>query len=236
MGHLPESELLERFQLYLASLEDQLWEEENSGDIIDDIPMITIISKPEVVKYINTNKIHQELTGYSTNEVRKNSEEYTGNIVHAASMENILKFLPEFYANQDAHQTMAFIQYAKFVGDQEYSPLFTFTKPPKYSNGLVIRMSVTPGEMSEMSKRMESIVKMDQFRLKHFKRFQQLTSREIEIMKLLAYGHNNPRIADQLIISRSTVETHRKNIKAKLELGSFRDLMRFALAFDLIEL
>ncbi|WP_158859784.1 response regulator transcription factor [Lunatibacter salilacus] len=236
MAHFSESELLERFHLYIASIEDQLWKRENSGDIIDDIPLITIISRPEVLEFINTNKIHQQLTGYSPEEVRENSEAYTGNIVHSDSLKNVKKFLPEFYARQGSHKTMAFVQYAKLLGEQEYSPLITFTKPPKSPNSSVIRLSVTPGEMGKMSGKMERIVKMDQFRLKHFKRFQHLTSREIEIMKLLAYGHTNPRIAEQLFISRQTVETHRKNIKSKLELGSFRDLMRFALAFDLIEL
>lgn len=236
MGHFSECELLNRFQSYVASIEKQLWEENNPWDFIDDIPMITIISRHEVLEFINTNKIHQQLTGYSPEEVRENKEEYTGNIVHAASLENILNFLPAFYAKQDSHQTMAFVQYVKLVGDQEYSPLITITKPPKDPNGLVIRLSVRPGEMGNLSKKMESIVKMDQFRLKHFKRFQQLTSRETEIMKLMAYGHNNPEIADQLFISRTTVETHRKKIKSKLGLDSFRDLMRFALAFDLIAL
>jgi DNA-binding CsgD family transcriptional regulator len=220
----------------MASIEEQLWEVNNTWDFIDDIPMITTISRHDVLTFIHTNKIHEQLTGYSLEEIRVNKEDFIGNIVHEASLINILNFLPEFYAKPDSHQTMAFVQYAKLLGNQEYSPLITFTKPPKKDNDLVIRLTVLPGEMGEMSKKMESMVKMDQFRWKHFKRFQQLTSREIEILELLAYGHNNPQIADQLFISRNTVETHRKKIKAKLELRSFRDLMRFALAFDLIAL
>lgn len=81
----------------------------------------------------------------------------------------------------------------------------------------------------------ERIVKMHQFKLKHLKRFQQLSSREIEVLTLLANGYNNPRIAKHLFISRHTVETHRKNLKRKLKLRSLRDLMRYAFAFDLLE-
>lgn len=64
--------------------------------------------------------------------------------------------------------------------------------------------------------------------------FQKLTKREIEILQLLSKGKNNPKISDQLFISRCTVEQHRKNINRKLKIKSFAHLMRYAYAFDLI--
>lgn len=84
------------------------------------------------------------------------------------------------------------------------------------------------------SREVEQIVKMYQFKQKHAKQFNQLTEREIEVLELLANGFNNPQIAETLFLSRQTVETHRKNIKRKLNLRSLLDLMRYAFAFDLI--
>lgn len=72
------------------------------------------------------------------------------------------------------------------------------------------------------------------FKKAHLTQFQLLTSREIEIIRLLVKGLNNPLISERLFISRSTVEQHRKNINRKLKLKSFSELFQYALAFDLI--
>jgi DNA-binding NarL/FixJ family response regulator len=60
-------------------------------------------------------------------------------------------------------------------------------------------------------------------------RLDQLTAREQEVLSLLAYGHTNGEIGQRLSISERTVETHRTNILAKLDLTSRADLVRFAI-------
>jgi DNA-binding NarL/FixJ family response regulator len=72
------------------------------------------------------------------------------------------------------------------------------------------------------------------FTKQHRNKFQRLTQREREVIKLIGQGNNNPAIAQQLFISRCTVEQHRKNINRKLKIKSFSDLMRYVYAFDLI--
>lgn len=68
----------------------------------------------------------------------------------------------------------------------------------------------------------------------NLKLYQKLTLREKEIIQLLANGRNNPQIADQLFISRYTVQEHRKNINHKLEIHSLPFLLKYAYAFDLV--
>lgn len=60
-------------------------------------------------------------------------------------------------------------------------------------------------------------------------RLGQLTPREKEICRLLALGYTNAEVADKLSISGRTVETHRGNIMAKLELQTRAELVRFAI-------
>jgi two-component system, NarL family, nitrate/nitrite response regulator NarL len=61
-----------------------------------------------------------------------------------------------------------------------------------------------------------------------------LTSREREILILLAAGQSNKEIATVLAISAFTVETHRKSIKKKLGISTTAGLTRFALERGLI--
>jgi len=48
--------------------------------------------------------------------------------------------------------------------------------------------------------------------------FQELTDREMDVLRLIAGGKNNQEIADGLVISEKTVKTHITNILAKLHL------------------
>ncbi|MCK5237058.1 MAG: response regulator transcription factor [Deltaproteobacteria bacterium] len=65
--------------------------------------------------------------------------------------------------------------------------------------------------------------------------FDSLTSREKEILKLLALGVKNEDIANKLFISSHTVKSHRTNIMKKLDIHDLSGLTRIALQKELIE-
>lgn len=56
-----------------------------------------------------------------------------------------------------------------------------------------------------------------------------LSSREIDVLRLVATGLSNKEIADRLNISTNTVMTHRKNISSKLGIRSVSGLSLFAI-------
>ena len=61
-----------------------------------------------------------------------------------------------------------------------------------------------------------------------------LTSREREVLALIAGGSTNQRIADLLELSRKTVESHRTNIMKKLDAHDVTELVRYAIRTGLI--
>jgi two-component system, NarL family, response regulator NreC len=61
-----------------------------------------------------------------------------------------------------------------------------------------------------------------------------LSEREREVLRLLALGHTNQEIAEQLYISVRTAESHRAHIMQKLRLGTRAELVRYALAHGLL--
>jgi len=62
-----------------------------------------------------------------------------------------------------------------------------------------------------------------------------LTHREREVVQLIAEGKINKQIADTLVISVKTVETHRASAMHKLKLKTTADLVRYAIRNSLIE-
>ena len=62
-----------------------------------------------------------------------------------------------------------------------------------------------------------------------------LTLREQEVVKLVAEGYTNKRIAETLVISEKTVERHRANILEKLGMRDRVELTRYAIRHGLIE-
>jgi DNA-binding NarL/FixJ family response regulator len=62
-----------------------------------------------------------------------------------------------------------------------------------------------------------------------------LSRREVEVLRLVAQGHTNQEVADQLAVSVKTIETHRKRLSDKLGLRGRAELFRFAVETGLLE-
>jgi two-component system, NarL family, response regulator NreC len=62
-----------------------------------------------------------------------------------------------------------------------------------------------------------------------------LSERETDVLRLIALGHTNAEIAEQLYISVRTVETHRAHIQQKLGVSSRAELVRSALSRGLVK-
>lgn len=61
-----------------------------------------------------------------------------------------------------------------------------------------------------------------------------LTAREAEVLRLIALGHTNVEIGEQLFLSVRTVESHRAHIQHKLRVSSRSDLVSYALKHQMI--
>jgi two-component system response regulator NreC len=62
-----------------------------------------------------------------------------------------------------------------------------------------------------------------------------LSERELEVLRLIALGHTNAEIASRLYLSVRTVESHRSHIQQKTRRSSRSELVRYALQHGLVE-
>jgi two-component system, NarL family, response regulator NreC len=61
-----------------------------------------------------------------------------------------------------------------------------------------------------------------------------LTARETEVLRLIALGFTSSEISEKLHLSRRTIDAHRRQIHRKLGLGKRSELVRYAMARNLI--
>ena len=62
-----------------------------------------------------------------------------------------------------------------------------------------------------------------------------LSEREVEVLRMVALGHTNAEVAQQLFLSVRTVETHRAHIQHKLRISSRAELVRYAIDHKLLD-
>lgn len=65
--------------------------------------------------------------------------------------------------------------------------------------------------------------------------YDSLSKREKEVLPLVALGYNNRDIAEKLYISVKTVEVHKANIRKKLKVDSYADLLRYSVKNHLVD-
>jgi two-component system response regulator NreC len=62
-----------------------------------------------------------------------------------------------------------------------------------------------------------------------------LSEREVEVLRLIALGHTNAEIGEQLFLSVRTVESHRAHIQQKLRLTKRAELVKYALDHGIVQ-
>lgn len=99
---------------------------------------------------------------------------------------------------------------------------------------LTISFAIPIDPKDHVTKKVNRLLEDNNFLRSHYTQFSKLSKREREILKHVASGKTSGDISNELFISEMTVETHRKNIKRKLNVRSTVEIQQYARAFDLI--
>lgn len=98
-----------------------------------------------------------------------------------------------------------------------------------------VNLQVSPNDLPKVIRFLKELEVENKFIEKQKEKFETLTFRELEVFTLIAKGLTNKLIASQLFIEESSVKTHRKNIKQKLEIKSAYDIYRYAKSFSIFD-
>lgn len=109
-----------------------------------------------------------------------------------------------------------------FMRDENGNPLLT----------IGIAIPIDPNH--HLSQKVSRLLEENNFLRQNGDKFHDLTKREKMILKHVVLGKSTNEIAEELFVSPHTVDTHRKNIKQKLDTNNLFVWSQYARAFDLI--
>jgi DNA-binding CsgD family transcriptional regulator len=110
-----------------------------------------------------------------------------------------------------------------------------FTNKILINEKLTLNSTLFPSDSQVINKIFKELIPSGQNNLNKWLRFQSLTKREKEILKLIAHDLSNKEISDLLFISSHSVKTHRRNIYRKLDIHKTSQLVRIAIAMELLQ-
>jgi len=70
----------------------------------------------------------------------------------------------------------------------------------------------------------------------YFNKISLISEREKEVLHLVAYEYSSKEIAQQLFISTNTVNTHKKNLRSKLDVKNLAGMVRKGFELGLLDL
>jgi len=125
----------------------------------------------------------------------------------AAIVSKMMKAGADVFINKDTGKTELLKAIAKAMQGEKYIS-------PEISNNLITHLTDRRVQTTDNEKK--------------------LTPRELEIIRLIAEGLTNHEIAGKLFLSNVTVDTHRKNMLAKLHLKNTASLVKYAADHNLL--
>lgn len=139
---------------------------------------------------------------------------------------------------RNSDDSVQFFQQVRINGNEEWTWHISSMKILMRDEGgkpaLLITFAFPVDPMSHVTAKVSRLLEENTFLRTHYNQYSKLGKREKDVLRLLCLGKSSAKIAEELFISVATVETHRKNIKNKLNANSSFELAQYARAFDLI--
>ncbi len=206
------------------------------GEYLPGNVLVTDLSRM-TTEYMNKNGCN--ILMHSVEELAAQGPEYFTRFFVKEEMEVIIPRYQEIHKNQDPTVIYNFVHRAKPIQDRYHkwyiaSAKLMFTPGIKQADKLLVIVNEVKST-GDIAEKISRVLDETNWMKKNFKKFCSLTRREKDIVSLLANGKSSAEISERLLISRLTVNTHRRNIIAKLEAKNFVDLYKYAAEFGLME-
>jgi DNA-binding CsgD family transcriptional regulator len=195
----------------------------------DYLPFPTFVDERESSNYNYVSPSFFSL-GREVEELYVLGKSYLPAISEPTLMKLALKKARLFHKADDFESVCNYLQIMEFHGNA--TPFFT--NKILLDDQLTLNTTLFPSEFHSLSKCLKELIPCGEDSLNQWKRFQTLTKREKQVMKLLADGNDSKQIAELLIISPHSVHAHRRNIYKKLDINKVSEVVKCAIALELM--
>lgn len=207
--------------------------------VADELPGVVLIHnvrKQMAVEYISARG--ERGLGVSLQEIKEMGEEYYNRFFNPEDARDYVPKVTQMVVRNSDEEVVSFFQQVRTAEGQPWtwylSTMKIFMRDAEGAPLLTITIAAPIDPLHHVTAKVSRLLEENNYLRKHSHQFRQLSTRECEVLKLLALGKRASESADELHISVSTVETHRRNIKKKLNTHSLFELTQYARAFDLI--
>ncbi|WP_225986528.1 helix-turn-helix transcriptional regulator [Rufibacter sp. LB8] len=208
--------------------------------VADQMPGVIIIhdiTRNFAVEYMSPRGL--KLLGVTLEELKSVGPEY---YLHYFNPEEAVEYFGQLartlFEQNDPDEVISFFEQVKFRGNLDYHWHLTTLKILLQDDEglplLTISIAISVDPVKHLTPKVDRLLKETVFYRENYALFAQLGKREQEILKMVVLGKSSQEISDELCISEKTVNTHRRNIKAKLHAASTFELSQYAMAFDLV--
>ena len=236
---LNEFELNRQFHSIQKDIRQNAYNITDLGSIIPAAVMLHNLNDMQPLGIHYMNNWGCERLGTSAEEVNTLGPDYYEKYFVKEESIAIFNGIQNYLGEADFSRQYNFFQRVKLHKQEEYTWFYSICKllqkPTKEGtlNQMIILASPVEG-IDRVIGRVNKVLDEDQFIKNNYKQFALLTKQEKVIICKIAQGKPSKEIADELFISVHTVQTHRKNILRKIQCNSFAELLRFAMAFELV--
>ncbi len=197
-----------------------------------------IIHNLEDMSVVYMSKRGQQLLGVNLTELKKIGAEWVYQFFNEQESREYVPLLKEWLQRNNHDEFVSFFQQVKTVENRDWKWYLTSMKifmPDEQGQPLLsiaIANAIDPHHY--ITDKVNRLLEEKNFRRRNQVIFASLTKREKEILQMVALGKDTPEIASVAHLSEKTINTHRKNLRNKLNIQSHYDINLFAQAFDLI--
>ncbi|MCJ8165083.1 helix-turn-helix transcriptional regulator [Pontibacter sp. E15-1] len=207
--------------------------------VADDLPIVLIIhnfQKEMAVEYISR-RGEIEL-GTTLKKIRQMGPAYNTEFFNPEDAKEYVPKIIEMLEHNDDNEIVSFFQQVRTKKGHPWTWHFSTIKILMRDDTGAPLLSVTTAfpiePLHHVTSKVSRLLEENNFLRKNYSLFSRLSDREKEVLRLMALGQTAAESAEALSISVTTIETHRRNIKAKLATTSFYELTQYARSFDLI--
>lgn len=219
-------------------IEEQLKEFAPCAELMPGVVVIQDITEKDNFKitYMSPNGL--QALGVSLEELRDMEGNYYKKFFNHENLAAFRIKLKELISGKDPEAVITFFQQVRIKDREDWAWYFAslkiFSRDSKSNPTHLVTVAFPLNTMKHIPNKSERLLAENLFYEKNFEKFVCLGRRARQVLRLVALGKSSAEIAEELRISVATVNTHRRNIKKKLDITTTYEFTEYAHAFDLI--